>query len=103
MAALNPLFKALSDSTRRRILRLLRDRDLTAGEIAAHFPITRPSISHHLNILKQANLVLDERKGQKIYYSLNTTVFQEVLGWLLDLTSQDGKNNGGDGGSGGIG
>lgn len=89
MAALNPLFKALSDSSRRRILRLLRDRDLTAGEIADHFPITKPSISHHLNILKQANLVLDERKGQNIYYSLNTTVFQEVLGWLLDLIAGD--------------
>lgn len=87
------LFKALSDPTRRKILKLLRTDDLTAGEIAAHFNISKPSVSHHLNILKQAKLVLDERKGQYIYYSLNTTVFQEVLGWISDLTSKRGMND----------
>lgn len=79
----------MSDPSRRQILRLLREKDLTAGEIAEHFQMTKPSISHHLNALKQAGLVLDERKGQHIVYSLNTTVVQEVMGWLLDLLVQD--------------
>jgi len=89
----NLMFKALADGTRRRILELLRERDLTAGEIAAHFSISKPSISHHLNILKQAGLVSDERQGQNIVYSLNTTVFQEALAWLLELTAAKVKDN----------
>ncbi len=76
---MNDAFKALADSTRREILSLLRQRDLTAGEIAAHFEISKPSISHHLNVLKQAQLVLVERSGQELIYSLNTTVLQEFL------------------------
>ncbi len=76
---MNEAFKALADSTRREILSLLRQRDLTAGEIAAHFEISKPSISHHLNVLKQAQLVLVERSGQELIYSLNTTVLQEFL------------------------
>lgn len=78
-------FKALADPTRRKILRLLRERDMTAGEIAGHFNISKPSISHHLNILKQSGLVLDERKGQFIIYSLNMTVFQEVMSWFAEI------------------
>ncbi len=81
-------FKALADPTRRKILKLLRERDLTAGEIADEFDISKPSISHHLNLLKQSGLVLDERHGQFIYYSLNITVFQEVLGWFSDLLNR---------------
>lgn len=81
-------FKALADPTRRKILRLLRERDMTAGEIAEHFNISKPSISHHLNILKQARLILDERKGQFIFYSLNMTVFQEIMGWFADITGR---------------
>ncbi|MCL6638102.1 MAG: autorepressor SdpR family transcription factor [Firmicutes bacterium] len=84
-------FKALADPTRRKILRLLRERDLTAGEIAEHFAISKPSISHHLGILKNANLVLDERKGQFIYYSLNMTVFQELVGWFNGLIGLKGE------------
>ncbi|MFZ5590351.1 MAG: autorepressor SdpR family transcription factor [Bacillota bacterium] len=87
---LNDTFKALSDPTRRQILRLLQQGDLTAGEIAGHFNISKPSISHHLQILKQAGLVLDQRQGQNIYYSLNTTVFQEVLGWLASIMHTGG-------------
>lgn len=83
---LNDTFKALADPTRRQILRLLRKGDLTAGEIAGHFNMTKPSISHHLNLLKQARLVLSERKGQYIVYSLNTTVVQEVLRWLMEIS-----------------
>jgi len=87
----NNVFKALSDSTRRQILNMLQKGDLTAGDIADQFDMTKPSISHHLNILKQANLVQDIRKGQNIYYSLNTTVFQEVIGWLYDFLTPDEK------------
>ena len=75
-------FKALADPTRRRILELLGD--LTAGEIAAQFDMTKPSVSHHLNILKAADLVSYERSGQNIVYSLNLTVFQELLKWFYD-------------------
>jgi len=70
---------------------MLQDGDLTAGEIASHFNLSKPSVSHHFNVLKQANLVQDVRKGQNIYYSLNITVFQEVLGWFYDVTGARGK------------
>jgi len=92
---LNLPFKALADPTRRKIILLLKDRDMTAGEIADQFDMTKPSISHHLNALKQALLVTDERKGQNIYYSLNTTVFQEVVKWFFDTTrvNEGGKEN----------
>jgi len=88
---LNQLFKALADPTRRRILQLLRRSDLKAGEIADQFSVSRPSISHHLNLLKQAGLVQDERRGQYIVYSLNTTVFQELLTWAAEFLSTEGK------------
>nr|WP_246628112.1 autorepressor SdpR family transcription factor [Paenibacillus oenotherae] len=89
--SINDTFKALADPTRRRILDLLKERDLTAGEIAEHFDITKPSISNHLNLLKQAQLVWDERKGQHIVYSLNTTVFQDVLKWMMELQQTQSK------------
>ncbi|WP_188648548.1 autorepressor SdpR family transcription factor [Marinithermofilum abyssi] len=90
---MNDAFKALSDANRRQILRLLRQRDMTAGEIAEHFHMSKPSVSHHLNTLNQANLVLRERRGQHIVYSLNTTVLQEVISWFLELSK--GKKEGG--------
>ncbi|BAH43860.1 autorepressor SdpR family transcription factor [Brevibacillus formosus] len=83
--SMNYAFKALSDPTRRKILDLLREKDMTAGEIADHFQMTKPSISHHLSLLKQAQMVYDERKGQNIYYSLNTTVFQDLLKWFIQF------------------
>ncbi|MFZ5945292.1 MAG: autorepressor SdpR family transcription factor [Bacillota bacterium] len=85
----NNIFKALSDPTRRKILQLLKEKDMTAGEIADSFNISKPSISHHLNLLKQANLVLDERQGQNIYYSLNTTVFQDLFSFFLNLIDKE--------------
>ncbi|QNU35934.1 winged helix-turn-helix transcriptional regulator [Geobacillus sp. 44C] len=88
---MNLVYKALADPTRRDILNLLRNKDLTAGEIADHFRISKPSISHHLNLLKQADLVHAEKDGQYIYYSINTTVLQDVLVWLLSL--QEGERN----------
>lgn len=78
-------FKALADPTRRHILELLAQGDLTAGEIAAHFSMTKPSVSHHLNILKTAGLVCDQRSGQNIVYSVNLTVFQELIKWFYDV------------------
>ena len=79
------VFKALSDPTRREILDRLKEKDLTAGEIADYFSISKPSISHHLTILKVAGLITQEKKGQFIYYSLNTTVLQDIYSWLLKL------------------
>ncbi len=81
----NDAFKALSDNTRRKILDLLNEKDMTAGDIADYFQITKPSISHHLSILKQAGLVSDKRKGQFIYYSLNTSVFEDVIKWFISF------------------
>ena len=79
-------FKALADPTRRRILELLRNGDLTAGELAEHCDISKPSLSHHLATLKSAGLVSDERRGQNIVYSLNTTVMQDLIGWFLGFS-----------------
>lgn len=78
-------FKALSDPTRREILKLLQDGPLSAGEITAHFDMTGATISHHLAILRDAGLVLDEKRGKFIYYELNTSVVDELLGWLTGL------------------
>jgi len=81
------LFKALNDPTRREILELLKEKDLTAGEIADQFNISKPSISHHLDLLRQAGLVVSVKEGQFIYYSLNTTVMDEMLKWIISLQS----------------
>lgn len=83
--ALSRTLQALADPTRRAILRLLSAEDMTAGAIGAHFSIAAPSISHHLNVLKQAELVQSQRSGQNIIYRLNTTVAQETLQQLMDL------------------
>jgi DNA-binding transcriptional ArsR family regulator len=85
------VFKALADPTRREILQLLQARDLTAGEIADRFSISKPSISHHLSLLKQAGLALDVRRGQNIVYSLNTTVFEEALSWMLAMAEKKSR------------
>jgi len=82
----NALFKALNDPTRREILEILKDGDLTAGDIADKFNISKPSISHHLDLLKQAELVTSLKEGQFIYYSLNTTVMDEMLKWFIQFT-----------------
>jgi DNA-binding transcriptional ArsR family regulator len=82
---MNLLFRALNDPTRRQILEILREGDLTAGEIADRFEMTKPSISHHLDLLKQAELVSSEKRGQFICYSLNTTVLDELLSWIFTL------------------
>ena len=82
---MNSLFKALNDPTRRSILEMLQEKDMTAGEIAERFSISWPSVSHHLDLLKQAKLVSAEKDGQYVYYSLNTTVVDELLKWVLQF------------------
>ena len=88
---MNTLFKALNDPTRRAILELLKEKDLTAGEIADQFHISKPSISHHLDLLKQADLVNAEKQGQFIYYTINTTVMDEMIKWLMQLSPKKKK------------
>lgn len=84
---MNPLFKALNDPTRREILEILKDTDLNAGEIADHFKISKPSISHHLDLLKRAGLITGIKEGQFINYSINITVMDELLQWIIKLKS----------------
>ncbi len=85
---MNLLFKALNDETRRAIIELLKEKDLNAGEIAEKFNISKPSISHHLDILKRADLITGEKKGQFIEYSLNTTILEDLITWILTLKRQ---------------
>lgn len=85
---MDQVFKALKDATRREILQLLRQEDLTAGQIAEHFDISKPSISHHLDLLKRADLVSVERRGQFLHYRLNTTVVEDLLSWVIDLSTE---------------
>ncbi len=90
---MNRTFKALSDPTRREILKLLSERDLSANEIVSHFNMSQPSISKHLEILKQAELVTAEKKGQFVIYSINLTVLQSVLGSFLQLFEKGKEEN----------
>ncbi|MGN7296649.1 autorepressor SdpR family transcription factor [Ferdinandcohnia sp. SAFN-114] len=90
---MNDLFKALSDENRRKILDLLRKGDLTAGEIAEHFEMSKAGISQHLSVLKNAELVFAIKRGQYVYYSLNSTVFQEVLKWIIQFHSNKKEEN----------
>jgi len=80
---MDKLFKALNDPTRRKILDRLKEKSMSAGEIADNFDISKPSISHHLEILREAELVNSEKKGQYVFYSLNTTVMEDLLQWIL--------------------
>lgn len=82
------VWKALADPTRRKILSLLKDKDMNADEIANEFNMTKPSISNHLNILKQADLVDAEKVGQNVNYSLKTSVLQDVLKLISDLSNR---------------
>lgn len=82
---MNALFKALNDETRRQIVELLKEKDMNAGEIAEKFKISKPSISHHLDILKRADLITSEKKGQFVEYSLNTTILEDLMTWIIGL------------------
>ena len=80
--------RALADPIRREILDLLRGGRLSAGEIGAHFPVTAASISRHLSVLKEADLIRDRREGKHIYYTLNASVLEEILLWISDLRGE---------------
>jgi ArsR family transcriptional regulator len=82
---LNTVFKAIADPTRRAILHLLRSEEMSAGDVAAHFDMTKPTLSHHFAVLRDAGLVTSRREGQTIWYALNTTVLEDVLAWSMDL------------------
>lgn len=83
------VFKALGDPTRREILKLLNKKDLTAGEIAEHFPISKPALTKHLDILREAELVTSEKRGQYVIYSINVTVLQEALSSFISLFEKE--------------
>ncbi len=85
---MNSVFKALNDKTRREILTLLKEKDLNAGEIADFFNISKPSISHHLDILKRADLITSVKNGQFVTYSINTSVLDELFQWIYNLKEE---------------
>jgi len=85
----NKGFRALADPTRREILRLLRTGEKTAGELAQRFDMTKPTMSHHFSVLKEADLITSRRDGQQIWYGLNTTVVQDLMAWAIDLVRGD--------------
>jgi DNA-binding transcriptional ArsR family regulator len=93
---MNEAFKALADPTRRRILCLLRGGEKTAGELAEQFDMSKPSVSHHFTVLKQADLIGSRKEGQQVYYFLNTTVVQDLLAIILDMFAR-GERPEGDG------
>jgi ArsR family transcriptional regulator, arsenate/arsenite/antimonite-responsive transcriptional repressor len=93
--SMNRAFKALADPTRREVLNLLRSGEKTAGELAEYFDMTKPSMSHHFSVLKEADLITSRREGQQIWYGLNTTVVQDLMAWAMRLA---GRKNGKSGG-----
>ena len=90
--ALQHTLKALADPIRREILNLLKDGRLSAGEIADHFPVTGASISRHLSVLKDADLIRDTREGKFIFYELNASVLEEIMLWITDLKGGTGDD-----------
>jgi DNA-binding transcriptional ArsR family regulator len=88
---INEVFKALSDPTRREILRLLSRGEMTAGELAEQFDMTKPSVSHHFAVLKAADLIDSRRDGKQVYYFLNTTVTEDLLTWVWNLFGRERK------------
>jgi DNA-binding transcriptional ArsR family regulator len=87
----NEAFKALADPTRREILALLRRGEMTAGDLAERFDMTKPSMSHHFAVLKEADLITSRREGQQIWYGLNTTVVEDLMTWAIGLLGDDTK------------
>jgi len=93
MTASADAFKAIADPARREILRLLRDGEMTAGQLAERFDMSRPTMSHHFAVLADADLITRRREGQTIWYGLNTTVLQDVVAWMMDLTEPQPKRS----------
>ena len=84
--------KALSDPIRREILNLLKKGRMSAGDIVEHFDVTGASISRHLSVLKDADLIRDKREGKYIYYELNASVLEEIMLWIADLKGEDNND-----------
>ena len=84
-------FKALNDETRRAIMELLKEGEKPAGEISKQFNISKPSISHHLDLLKQANLIKAKKKGQFIYYALQPKSLEDVFRWFVQFKPEEGQ------------
>jgi len=91
---MDAVFKALSDPTRREILRLLSHGEKTAGELAERFDVTKPSMSHHFAVLKESGLIISRREGQQIWYRINSTVAQDVIAWVMELVDRGDKKRG---------
>jgi DNA-binding transcriptional ArsR family regulator len=85
------VLKALNDPLRRQILELLKVGDMSAGDIADKFEVSKPTISHHLDILKQAELIIATKKGQFIFYSLSTTIMDELIAWMIQFSDKNKK------------
>ena len=90
----NKTFRALADPTRREILSLLRQGEITAGALAEKFDMTKPAMSHHFSVLKDADLITSRREGQQIWYGLNTTVVQDFMTWAMHLVGDGKKKRG---------
>lgn len=82
---MDSVFKALSDKNRRKIIELLKQGDMSQKQLQQHFKITQASLSHHLDVLKRANLIIDERQGQFVYYSLNVSVVEEAIAFFINM------------------
>jgi ArsR family transcriptional regulator, arsenate/arsenite/antimonite-responsive transcriptional repressor len=89
MSTLNATFKAIADPSRRKILQLLRQGEMTAGNLAEQFDMTKPTMSHHFSILKDADLISSRKDGQTVWYSLNTSVLEDLVTWAIDLTGPE--------------
>ena len=87
------VWEAMSDKTRREILVMLKERNLSAGEIAEKFSLTKATVSYHLSQLKKAELIVEEKKKNYIYYQLNTSVFEEIMMWIAQFSHQDDKDD----------
>jgi ArsR family transcriptional regulator len=90
----NDAFRALADPTRREILGLLRHGEITAGALAEKFDMTKPAMSHHFRVLKDADLITSRREGQQIWYGLNTTVVQDLMAWAMEWLGDSKKRRG---------
>ncbi|MEG1050084.1 MAG: autorepressor SdpR family transcription factor [Oscillospiraceae bacterium] len=90
---LQDTLKALSDPTRRKILELLKQHTMSAGDIGTHFAMTGATLSHHLSVLKNAGLVLDEKKGTFIYYEINTSVMEDMLNWVTGILGEGNEKD----------
>ena len=90
--SINNTLKALADPIRREILNILKNGRMSAGDITDHFPVTAASVSRHLSILKEADLIRDTREGKYIFYELNTSVLEEIMLWIADLKGESNND-----------